>query len=133
MATLTHTAEALKQVRAEVGSWDGVVVEERHVGDEGDGSPDGLAHSLIVGFRLGNRSLGHIHGFDNGAAVAHLPFPRRIGEELIAAGRAEHHAAFSDSGWISAPLGDDGDVANAIDLLRRSYERALAQRRRLAA
>jgi Luciferase len=40
-----------------------------------------------VEFRLGTRELGHIHG----DALVDVPFPRRVRDELVAAGRARAH------------------------------------------
>jgi predicted DNA-binding protein (MmcQ/YjbR family) len=53
-----------------------------------------------------------------------------VRDELIAAGRAEPHHVLPDSGWISFWIRDDDDVAEAVELLRMSYERAAAQRER---
>ena len=46
-----------------------------------------------VEFRLGRRELGHLHG----NRIADLPFPRRVRDELIAAGRARPHHVLPDS------------------------------------
>jgi len=43
-----------------------------------------------VEFRLGRRELGHLHG----DRIADLPFPRRVRDELIAAGRARPHHVY---------------------------------------
>ena len=59
-----------------------------------------------------------------------IPFPTKIRNELIAAGRAQPHHLLPDTGWISFYLRADEDVQHAIDLLRLSYEIALKQKAR---
>ena len=63
---------AIEVVRTEVERWEGVTTHEHRFG--------GLE------FRFGRRELGHLHG-----TIAGLPFPWRIRNELIAAGRALPH------------------------------------------
>jgi hypothetical protein len=48
----------------------------------------------------------------------------------VAAGVAEAHPVRPDSEWVTVTLRDEADVARALDLLRRSYELALARRAR---
>ena len=60
---------AIEAVRGAVESWEGVTTHDHRFGG--------------VEFRLGRRELGHLHG-----TIADLPFPRRVRDELIAAGRA---------------------------------------------
>jgi hypothetical protein len=78
-----------------------------------------------IEFRLGRRELGHLHG----DRIADLPFPRRVRDELIAAGRARPHHVLPESGWITFAIGEPGDVDRVIELFRLSYERALRARR----
>jgi hypothetical protein len=80
-------------------------------------------------FRLGRRELGHLHG----ETLADLPFPRRVRDELVAAGRAAPHHVLPDSGWVSRRVRGPEDVAAAVELFRMSYERAAAQSERGAA
>jgi hypothetical protein len=77
-------------------------------------------------FRLGRRELGHLHG----DRLADLPFPRRIRDELIAAGRAAPHHVLPDSGWVSRRVETPEDVAAVVELFRLSYEQAAAARSR---
>jgi hypothetical protein len=77
-------------------------------------------------FRLGRRELGHLHG----ERLADLPFPRRVRDELIAAGRAEAHHALPHSGWVTRRVRGPEDVAAVAELFRMSYERAAAARGR---
>jgi Family of unknown function (DUF5519) len=98
---------AAERIRAEVGSWPGVVagVHERGGGIE---------------FLLGRRELGHLHG----DRLADLPFPRRVRDELVAQGRARPHRPLPDSGWVSHPIAAESDVAAVIELFRLAYDRA---------
>jgi len=77
-------------------------------------------------FRLGRRELGHIHG-DH---MVDIPFPKRVRDEVVAAGRAEPHHILPRSGWVSFYLRGSGDVTQAIELLWQSFELALKQRAR---
>jgi hypothetical protein len=100
---------AIEAVRAAVGSWEGVTMQEHRFGG--------------IEFRLGRRELGHLHG-----TIADLPFPRSVRDELIAAGRATPHHVLPDSGWVTAPMRTASEVAGVIDLFRQSYERAMTAR-----
>ncbi len=76
-----------------------------------------------VEFRLGNRELGHIHG-DH---LVDIPFPKKIRDELIAAGHVEPHHVLPESGWVSFYIREPSDVDQAIDLLRQSFDLAMRQ------
>jgi Family of unknown function (DUF5519) len=95
---------AIEAVRAAVGSWDGVTMHDHRFGG--------------IEFRLGRRELGHVH-----RTFADLPFPRRVRDELIAAGLAAAHHVLPESGWVTVPMRTPSEVANVIDLFRRNYER----------
>jgi len=75
-------------------------------------------------FRIGRREIGHIHG----DALVDIPFPKRVRDEIVAAGEAEPHHILPETGWVSFYLRDEGDVERAIALLRRSYEIAFKQK-----
>jgi len=77
-----------------------------------------------VEFRIGKREIGHIHG----NSLVDIPFPKKIRDEIVAAGEAQPHHILPESGWVSFYLREDEDVEKAIALLRRSYEIALTQR-----
>ncbi len=79
-----------------------------------------------VEFRLGRRELGHLHG----DRIADLPFPRRVRDELIGAGRARPHHVLPDSGWVTVSIASPADTQNALELFRMAYERAAQSRRR---
>lgn len=93
-------------IRREVLSWPGVTEAPHRFGG--------------VELRLGRRELGHLHG----DALADLPFPVKVREELVAVGRALPHHVLPDSGWVSLPLRGPESLAGALELFRLSYERA---------
>jgi Luciferase len=101
---------AIEAVRGAVASWDGVTAHEHRFGG--------------IEFRVGRRELGHLH-----RSFADLPFPRRIRDELITAGRAKPHHILPDSGWVTVPMRTAGEVGNVIELFRENYERAASVRR----
>lgn len=75
-------------------------------------------------FRIGKREIGHIHG----DSLVDIPFPKKVRDEIVAAGEAQPHHILPDSGWVSFYLREDGDVERAIALLKCSYEIALKQK-----
>ena len=111
MANRTGSAARIQE---EVGSWDGVEIGPHRFGG--------------IEFRLGRHELGHLHG----DRIADLPFPRRVRDELIAAGRARPHHVLPDTGWVTATIDDPDGVRSVIELFRLSYDRALDARRRRA-
>jgi Family of unknown function (DUF5519) len=103
------------RITAEVGSWDGVTSHPHRFGG--------------VEFRLGKRELGHLHG----DRLADIPFPKRVRDELIAAGRARPHHVLPESGWISRWIERDEDAEDVVELFRLSYDRAVVARDRAKA
>ena len=75
-------------------------------------------------YRIGKREIGHVHG----DYLIDIPFPTRVRDELIAAGRAEAHHVLPESGWVSFYIREEADVQKAIDLLRLSYDLAAKQK-----
>ena len=75
-------------------------------------------------FRIGRREIGHIHG----DSLVDIPFPKKVRDEVVAAGEAQPHHILPETGWVSFYLHKDGDIEKVINLLRRSYEIALKQR-----
>jgi hypothetical protein len=65
----------------------------------------------------------------HGDLIADLPFPRRVRNELVAAGRARPHHILPESGWVTLSIEGPGGVEQAIELFALSYERALRARR----
>jgi hypothetical protein len=76
-------------------------------------------------FLLNGRSIGHVHG----GHQADIPFPRRIRDELVAAGRTGPHHVHPDSGWTTLYIRTDADADQAVELLRINYDR-ITQRAR---
>ena len=72
-----------------------------------------------VGFSLGGRELGHLHG--NGLLDLHTG--RELARELISAGRAKPHHLFGESGWVSFWVRSAADVPAAIEMLRSLFSR----------
>jgi Family of unknown function (DUF5519) len=98
--------ESIKaQIEREVSAWEGVTVQPHRFGG--------------VEFRVGRRELGHLHG----NRLADLPFPVRVREELVAAGKAEPHHIMPESGWVSFHIRSEADVPAVIELFRKNYER----------
>ncbi len=76
-----------------------------------------------VEFRVNGHEIGHLHG----DRLADLPFPRKVREELVAAGRARVHHVLPQTGWVSYPIRGEEDVEGALELFRRNYERLTAR------
>ena len=75
-------------------------------------------------FRIGKREIGHIHG----DSLVDIPFPKKVRDEIVAAGEAQPHHILPETGWVSFYLREETDVERAIALLKRSYAIALKQR-----
>ncbi len=96
-----------ERIIKEALSWPGVYLTEGHFGS--------------VALRVGRHELGHVHG----DAVADLPLPPNLGEQLRKDGvEAEH----DDSGWVTIPLETEERGQRVVALLRDSYVRAQARR-----
>ena len=77
-----------------------------------------------VEYVIGRREIGHIHG-DH---LLDIPFPKKVRDEIVAAGRAQPHHILPETGWVSFYLRQEPDVEQAITLLRQSYEIAITQK-----
>ena len=75
-------------------------------------------------FRYGRRELGHLHG----NRLADLPFPLLVRDELVAAGRAEPHHIYPESGWVRYNIRDAEDVGRVVALFRLNYDRPWAEK-----
>ena len=73
--------------------------------------------------RVGRRELGHVHG----DRLADLPFPLLVRNDLVAAGRAQPHHIYPESGWVSVPIRSEIDVPRVLELFRMNYERPWAE------
>jgi hypothetical protein len=109
---MSERISAGKQIAEAVTAWPGVERGPHRFGG--------------IEFRLGKRELGHLHG----DALVDLPFPRKVRDELIAAGRARAHHVLPDSGWVSFWIESPEDVEDAIALFRLAYDRVVAARAR---
>lgn len=91
-------------------SWSGVTVQPHRFGG--------------VEYVIGKREIGHIHG----DSLVDIPFPRKVRDGIVAAGRAQPHHILPETGWVSFYIRQKHDVEDAISLLRESYEIAIKQK-----
>jgi hypothetical protein len=70
-------------------------------------------------FRYAGHELGHLHG----SRQADLPFPMRVREELVAAGRASPHHVLPQTGWVTYYIHGEDDLARVVALFRLNYDR----------
>ena len=101
---------AQARISATVASWPGVTSHPHRFSG--------------VEYGIGRREIGHIHG-DH---LVDIPFPKKMRDEIVAAGRAQPHHILPETGWISFYLRQEPDVEQAIALLRESYQIAVKQR-----
>jgi Family of unknown function (DUF5519) len=101
---------AQETITKAVTEWEGVTVQPHRFGG--------------VEYVIGKREIGHIHG-DH---LVDVPFPTKVRDEIVAAGRAQVHHILPESGWVSFYLRQPEDVKLAIDLLAQSYQIALKQK-----
>ena len=106
---------ARKMISQSVMSWPGVTKHPHRFGGT----------EYCLGER---REIGHIHGDEQ----VDIPFPIKVRDELIAAGRAELHHVLPKIGAVSLFLREREDVLRAIELLRLSYELAVKQKHPLS-
>lgn len=113
---------AQPRISEAVTSWPGVTSQPHRV-------PGTVRQDRCGGveYRIGKREIGHIHG-DH---LVDIPFPKRVREQIVAAGRAQPHHILPESGWISFYLRQETDVEQAIALLRESYEIAIKQKSKI--
>jgi hypothetical protein len=96
-----------------VTSWTGVTVQLHRFGG--------------VEYVIGKREIGHIHG-DH---LVDIPFPKKVRDEIVAAGRAQPHHILPGTGWVSFYVREENDVEKAITLLHESYEFAQKQKSKI--
>jgi hypothetical protein len=99
MTTIAQTIEH------ELLSWPGVTAHPHRYGG--------------IEYHVNHHEIGHVHG----SRLADLPFPVRIREELVAAGRASLHHVLPNTGWVSYWISGDQDIEAVIALFRLNYER----------
>ncbi len=96
-------------IRAAVLSWPGVESVPHRFGG--------------IEYRYRRKEMGHVHG----DRLADLPLPRKLRDEVVAAGRALSHHVLPDTGWVSCWMDGPGDSAQVIDLFRVQYVRYSAR------
>jgi len=101
--------DAKKRITEAVTSWGGITLAPHRFGG--------------TAFMLGKRELGHIHG----NRLLDIPFPKPVRDELVSSGQAEPHHILPNSGWISLFLKSEADIDHAIELMRTSFELAVAR------
>jgi len=79
-----------------------------------------------VEYVIDKHEIGHIHG-DH---MVDIPFPKKVRDEIVAAGRAQPHHILPETGWVSFYLRQEEDVERAIALLKESFEIAVKQKAR---
>jgi hypothetical protein len=52
----------------------------------------------------------------------------RMREELVESGKAQLHHALPQTGWVSYYLSGEEDVAGALDLFKKNYDRLTARK-----
>ncbi|HEV2742418.1 MAG TPA: luciferase family protein [Rubrobacter sp.] len=75
-------------------------------------------------YRVNGHEIGHLHG----DRLADLPFPVKVRKELVASGKAREHHVLPQTGWVSYPIRGENDVAGALELFGRNYERLTARK-----
>jgi hypothetical protein len=95
---------AKERIDAALQSWSGITSQPHRFGG--------------TEYCLGRREIGHVHG----DSLVDIPFPKRVRNELVTAGRAQPHHILPDSGWVSIYLMQVSDVDTAIELMRLSFE-----------
>ena len=101
---------AQQTITKTVTSWTGVTSQPHRFGG--------------VEYVIGRREIGHIHG-DH---LVDIPFPKKVRDEIVAAGRAQPHHILPETGWVSFYLRQEADVDQAIALLHESYQIAIKQK-----
>ena len=104
---------AQTRITKEVTSWASVAAHPHRFGG--------------VEYVIGKREIGHIHG----DYLVDIPFPKKVRDEIVAAGRAQPHHILPETGWVSFYLQQEADVQHGIALLRESYEIAQKQKSRI--
>jgi hypothetical protein len=101
---------AQARITEAVTSWAGVTSQPHRFGG--------------VEYGIGRREIGHIHG----DYLVDIPFPKKVRDEIVGAGRAQPHHILPETGWVSFYLRQEPDVEQAIALLEESYRIAVKQK-----
>jgi Family of unknown function (DUF5519) len=100
-----HAGDRAERVLGAVRDWRGIAIAAGEYGE--------------TEFLVNGRSIGHLHG----GYQADIPFPRRVRDELVAAGRTGPHHVHPNSGWTTLYIRSDADADQAVELLRINYDR----------
>jgi hypothetical protein len=103
---------AQERITRAATEWEGVTAQPHRFGG--------------VEYVIGRREIGHIHR----DYLVDIPFPRKVRDEIVAAGRAQPHHILPETGWVSFYLHQDEDVRKAIDLLHDNFEIAMRQKQK---
>lgn len=96
-------AEAVEQLIAEVGSWDGVTVGEHRFGG--------------TEWRVGPREIDHVHAW----GMLDIAYLRALRDVLIEEDHTGSHHLLNQSGWTTFYLQHPTDYDHARWLVRLSY------------
>lgn len=97
-------AQSIEQsIVSRVSEWDGVSVVEKNSG--------------TTEFRFQADDFGHI---DPDGSLD-LPLSVAMREALVASGRTQLHPVYKKTGWTTYMIRDEGDVDEAVSLLRLAY------------
>jgi hypothetical protein len=102
---------AQERITNTVTVWEGVSVRPHRFGG--------------VEYVIGRREIGHIHGNH----LVDIPFPKKVRDEIVAAGRAQPHHILPKTGWVGFYLRQESDVEKAIALLEENFR--IAQKQKL--
>jgi hypothetical protein len=97
-------SDRVKRVVQQVSGWPGITVAPHRFGG--------------MEFRFGRGEIGHVHP----SGLVDVPFPRPVRDQLVKSGRARAHHVLPESGWVSFAIQSDESVAEALELLRLSYD-----------
>jgi hypothetical protein len=103
-------SSAQETITRTVTAWEGVTTQPHRFGG--------------VEYVIGKREIGHIHGDQ----WVDIPFPKKVRDELVQAGRAQPHHILPETGWVTLYLRQPGDVEQAISLLAENYQIACKQK-----
>jgi hypothetical protein len=94
----------IARILEETRTWPGVGIETRADG--------------VIQLVLSRGVLARLHA----GGLIEIPYPRPVGEALVAAGRVQRHHALPDSGWVNVRLERADQVEDTLALLRLAYE-----------
>lgn len=106
--------DCIAYIADDIATWPSLMIEDSRYG--------GLE------FSLNTRQIGHLH--ENGMLSVSLP--KALGRYLVAAGKAESHLLYPESGWVSFSVNCKAAVHHGLWLLRLAYVNKLIRFHRAA-